>query len=251
VKVAAIQHDITWEDRDATLAHVTPMVATAAAEGARLVVLPEMFAVGFSMTPEATAEATGGPTSQWLVEQARTHDIWIGGSVPERGDGRPQNVFVLAAPDGTVHRYAKVHPFTYSGEHEHYDAGDALVTVDVDGLRVSLFVCYDLRFADEFWGLAERTHLYLVVASWPVTRSHHWRSLLLARAIENQAYVLGCNRVGDGDGTHYAGGSCIVDPMGLVLASKGDHEAVVFAEVDAATVVAARERFPFLRDRRR
>jgi predicted amidohydrolase len=251
VKVAAIQHDITWEDRDATLAHVTPMVATAAAEGARLVVLPEMFAVGFSMTPEATAEPTGGPTSQWLVEQARTHDIWIGGSVPERGDGRPQNVFVLAAPDGTVHRYAKVHPFTYSGEHEHYDAGDELVTVDVDGLRVSLFVCYDLRFADEFWGLAERTDLYLVVASWPVTRSHHWRSLLLARAIENQAYVLGCNRVGDGDGTHYAGGSCIVDPMGLVLASEGDHEAVVFAEVDAATVVAARERFPFLRDRRR
>jgi len=251
VKIAAIQHDITWEDRDATLAHVAPMVATAAREGARLVVLPEMFAVGFSMTPERAAEPVGGPTSAWLAEQARTHDLWIGGSVPEQGEGRPRNVFVLAGPDGTVHRYAKIHPFTYSGEDEHYDAGDELVTVDVDGLRSSLFVCYDLRFADEFWGRAEATDLYLVVASWPETRAHHWRSLLLARAIENQAYVLGCNRVGDGDGTHYAGGSCIVDPMGNVLASAGDHEAVVLADVDVAEVAKARARFPFLRDRRR
>jgi predicted amidohydrolase len=251
VKVAAVQHDISWEDRDATLAHVAPMVAKAAAEGARLVVLPEMFAIGFSMTPEQTAEPEGGPTSAWLADQARTHDLWIGGSVPERSGGRPRNVFVLAGPDGTVHRYAKVHPFTYSGEHEHYDAGDELVTVTVDGLRVSLFVCYDLRFADEFWDRATETDLYLVVASWPQSRAHHWRSLLLARAIENQAYVLGCNRVGDGDGTHYAGGSCIVDPMGQVLSSEGDHEAILVAEVDPATVAATRERFPFLRDRRR
>jgi predicted amidohydrolase len=182
---------------------------------------------------------------------ARRHDVWIGGSVPERGAGRPRNVFVVAGPDGTTHRYAKVHPFTYSGEHEHYDAGEALVTISVDGLRVSLFVCYDLRFADEFWGRAPDTDLYLVVASWPQSRAHHWRSLLLARAIENQAYVVGCNRVGDGDGTYYAGGSCIVDPMGQVLASEGDHEAVLFAEVDPAVVTATRERFPFLRDRRR
>jgi predicted amidohydrolase len=250
VKVAAIQHDIMWEDRDATLAHVSPLVATAATAGARLIVLPEMFAVGFSMTPERAAEPVGGPTSTWLVEQARVHDVWIGGSIPEQGAGRPRNVFVLAAPDGTTHRYAKVHPFTYSGEHEHYDAGDELLTVDVDGLRVSLFVCYDLRFADEFWGRATGTDLYLVVASWPASRAHHWRALLLARAIENQAYVVGCNRVGDGDGTHYAGGSCIVDPMGQVLASEGDHEAVVLADVDAAEVEKTRARFPFLRDRR-
>ena len=251
MKVAAIQHDITWEDRDATLTHITPMVAKAAAEGARLVVLPEMFAVGFSMQPQRAAEPVGGPTSAWLVEQARTLGIWIGGSIPERGEGRPRNVFVLAGPDGTTHRYAKVHPFTYSGEHEHYDSGDELVTVEVDGVRIALFVCYDLRFADEFWGLAEDTDLYLVVASWPASRAHHWRSLLLARAIENQAYVVGCNRVGDGNGTHYAGGSCIVDPQGQVLASEGDHEAVLFAEVDPTTVAATRDRFPFLRDRRR
>ena len=247
MKVAAIQHDIVWEDRASTLARLEPVIASC---DARLVVLPEMFAVGFSMAPERVAEVVDGPTSAWLVEQAGRHDIWIGGSVPEQADGRPRNVFVLASPSGDVHRYAKVHPFTYSGEHDHYDAGNRLVTVDVDGVRASLFVCYDLRFADEFWSLARDTDLYVVVASWPAQRSKHWRALLIARAIENQAYVIGCNRVGDGGGTHYAGGSCIIDPLGEVLASAGDHEAVVTAEVDPAVVGATRERFPFLSDRR-
>ena len=250
MKVAAIQHDIVWEDRDATLARLNAKVARAVEEGAHLVVLPEMFAVGFSMAPERVAEPLDGPTVLWLVHQATKHGIWIGGSVPEHDGGMPRNVFVLVGPGGNVVRYAKVHPFTYSGEHEQYDAGDRLVTVDIEGVRTSLFVCYDLRFADEFWQLAHGTDLYVVVASWPEKRAHHWRSLLIARAIENQAYVIGCNRVGDGDGIHYAGGSCIIDPLGEVLASEGDHEAVLFADVDAALVAKTRERFPFLRDRR-
>ena len=109
MKVAAIQHDIVWEDREATLRSLEPVIASC---DARLVVLPEMFAVGFSMAPERVAEPVDGPTSAWLAEQAGRHDIWIGGSVPEQGDGRPRNVFVLASPSGDVHRYAKVHPFT-------------------------------------------------------------------------------------------------------------------------------------------
>ena len=250
MKVAAVQHDIVWEDRDATLARVAPMVARAVDEGARLVVLPEMFAVGFSMAPQRVAEPPGGPTSSWLAEQATTHGVWIGGSVPEQGDGRPRNVLVLAAPDGTVHRYTKIHPFTYSGEHEHYDAGDRLVTVDVDGLRVSLFVCYDLRFADEFWGLAHDTDLYVVVASWPAKRSHHWRSLLIARAIENQAYVVGCNRVGAGNGIAYSGDSRIIDPLGEILASAAQSESILFADISAERVAEVRDRFRFLQDRR-
>lgn len=250
MKVAAIQHDIVWEDRDATLARIEPMVAAAAGEGARLVVLPEMFAVGFSMVPERVSEPVSGPTSTWLAEQADRHGIWVCGTIPEKGDGRPRNVLVLAGPDGTVHRYAKVHPFTYSGEHEHYDAGTELVTVDVEGLRVSLFVCYDLRFGDEFWGLAPDTDLYLVPANWPASRGHHWRSLLVARAIENQAYVVGCNRVGAGGKLIYDGDSCIVDPLGEILATATGTEAIVAADVDAAVVSATRERFPFLTDRR-
>jgi predicted amidohydrolase len=250
VKVAAIQHDIAWESRDETMAALAPKVASAAAGGARLVVLTEMFAVGFSMAPERVAEPEGGPTEQWLVDRAGEHGVWIAGSIPQRSSGRPRNVLVLAAPSGEVTRYAKVHPFTYSGEHEHYEAGTSLVTVDVEGVRASLFVCYDLRFADELWGLAAGTDLYVVVANWPAKRRHHWRSLLVARAIENQAYVVGCNRVGVGDGIDYAGDSAIVDPLGEVLVSASSVETTLTADVDPAVVAAVRDRFPFLQDRR-
>jgi predicted amidohydrolase len=251
VKVAVVQHDIVWEDREATCARLEPIVDGAFDDGAQLVVLTEMFAVGFSAEPERVAEPEGGPTSQWLVEQARGRG-WLCGSVPERREGgRPRNVLVLAGPDGQVVRYAKVHPFTYSGEHEHYDAGEELVTTPVADVRTSLFVCYDLRFADEFWQLAPTTDLYVVVANWPGARAAHWRSLLVARAIENQAWVIGANRVGEGGGVAYEGGSVVVDPWGNVVADAGDVEGVIAAEVDLAESARVRERYPFLADRKR
>jgi predicted amidohydrolase len=162
---------------------------------------------------------------------------------------------VLAAPDGTVHRYAKIHPFTYAGEHERYAAGDRHVTVDVEGVRVSLFVCYDLRFAEEFWALARTTDCYLVVANWPESRREHWRVLLRARAIENQAYVVGVNRVGTGGKLEYVGDSRIIGPMGKVLADAPPvagkaSEAILAADIDPARVTETRESFPFLADRR-
>jgi predicted amidohydrolase len=157
---------------------------------------------------------------------------------------------VLAGPDGVVHRYDKIHPFTYSGEHEHYSAGSERVTVTVDGVALSPFVCYDLRFADELWDLAPRTDLYVVVANWPESRRLHWQVLLRARAIENQAYVLGVNRVGTGGRLAYAGDSCVIDPLGDVLAYAAGGETLVLADVDPDVVRATRKRFPFLADRR-
>jgi len=250
MRVAAIQHDVRWEDRDATLRHVEPMVASAVDQGARLVLLPEMFAVGFSMEPQRVAEPVDCPTCEWLLREASAYDIWIGGSITEESPDKPRNVFVLASPGGDVHRYAKIHPFTYSGEHEHYGAGTEHVTVDVEGLRVSLFVCYDLRFGDEFWSLARDTDLYLVPANWPAKRGHHWRALLMARAIENQAYVAGCNRVGRADNLEYDGDSCIIDPMGEVLDSASGREAIVLGDVEPEMVRSTRARFPFIADRR-
>ena len=133
--------------------------------------------------------------------------------------------FVLAGPDGTTHRYRKVHPFTFGGEEKSFRAGDELVTVEIDGLRISPFVCYDLRFADEFWQLAPTTDVYLVPANWPERRRLHWQVLLQARAIENQAYVVGVNRVGEGGGLSYVGDSRIVDPVGELLATAaGDRD---------------------------
>ncbi|MCC6226956.1 MAG: carbon-nitrogen family hydrolase [Microthrixaceae bacterium] len=252
MKVAALQHDVVWEDREANFARLAPQIAAAVAAGSRLVVLSEMFSTGFSLDTERVAEPVDGPSAAFLVDQAGKHGVWVCGSAPELAEGAtlPHNVLILAGPNGVVHRYRKIHPFSYAREHERYAAGDRLVTVDVEGLRVSLFVCYDLRFADEFWGLAPQTDLFVVVANWPESRRHHWRSLLVARAIENQAYVVGVNRVGEGDGLRYMGDSAIVDPLGELLAGGAGVEALMVAEVDQAQVVAVRERFPFLADRR-
>jgi predicted amidohydrolase len=251
VRVAAIQHDIVWEDSAATRKNVEPMIAAAVASGARLVCLTEMYATGFSMRPERIAEDEGGPNESFLLEQAHEHDAWLVASIAQWGtDGRARNNAVLAAPDGRVFRYAKIHPFTYAGEHEKYAAGDRFLTVDIDGLRVSVFVCYDLRFADEFWARADVTDLYLVPANWPQPRHEHWRALLRARAIENQAYVVGVNRVGTVKELFYSGDSAIIDPMGRTLAEASITPGVLVADIEASEVARVRAEFPFIRDRR-
>ncbi len=251
MKVAGIQADLVWENPTANFERLGPWVAAAAGAGARLVVLPEMFSCGFSMNADAIAEPIDGPSTDFLRAQARTHGVWVTGSIPERPtDGRPRNVLVLAAPDGTLHRYAKIHPFTFAKEHEHYDAGTRFVTVNVDGLRVTLFVCYDLRFADEFWATAHDTDCYVVVANWPKKRREHWTTLLRARALENQAYVVGVNRVGTGGALEYSGDSRIFDPWGEPLAAAAMGETILLADVDPQVVADARTKFPVLSDRR-
>jgi predicted amidohydrolase len=250
MRVAGIQLDIAWEQPGVNYDRLRPWVAAAATAGARLVVLPEMFACGFSMNTSAIAEPVDGASVQFLRAMAKEHNVWIAGSVPEKAADKPFNTLVLAAPAGDVHRYRKIHPFSYAKEHEHYGAGTEHVTVDVDGVRCTLFVCYDLRFADEFWACARGTDCYVVVANWPMTRRHHWTSLLRARAIENQAYVVGVNRVGTGGSLEYAGDSRIYDPMGNALATAAERETMVLAEIDPRAVAEVRAKFPFLQDRR-
>jgi predicted amidohydrolase len=252
VRIAAVQHDIVWEDREANFARLAPQVARAVGAGAELVLLSETFSTGFSMTP-GVGEPEGGPSAQFLAGQAAEHGVWVGGTCPEvADDGQlPYNSFVLAGPDGTVHRYRKLHPFTHAGEHERFRAGDEPVTVQIGDLRVTPFICYDLRFANVFWDAAVDTDLYLVPANWPSPRRHHWQTLLVARAIENQAYVVGCNRVGTaGDGTEHVGDSRIVSPLGELLATASGVETIVLADVDPAEVAATRDRLKFLPDRR-
>jgi predicted amidohydrolase len=252
MRFAVVQHDIVWEDRAANFDRLAPLVARAAGAGAEFVSLSETFSTGFSMTP-GISEPEGGPSAQFLQAQAAEHGVWVAGSCPEVApDGDlPYNSFVLAGPDGTVHRYRKLHPFTHGGEHERFRAGEKPVTVEIGGLRVTPFVCYDLRFADVFWSAAPDTDVYLVTANWPAARRLHWQTLLQARAIENQAYVVGCNRVGTaGDGTEHTGDSRIVSPMGELLATAAGVETVVVADVDPAEVTATRDRLQFLADRR-
>ena len=252
MRIAAVQHDIVWEDRAANFARLATWVGRAAGAGAELVLLTETFSTGFSMTP-GIGEPEGGPSAEFLLGQAAGHGVWVAGSCPEvAADGElPYNSLVLAGPDGTVHRYRKLHPFTHAGEREHFRAGEKPTTVEIEGLRITPFICYDLRFADVFWYAAPHTDVYLVPANWPSPRRHHWQTLLRARAIENQAYVVGCNRVGaDGTGLEHVGDSRIVSPMGELLATASGVETIVLADVDAAEVGATRERFAFLPDRR-
>jgi len=250
--VAGIQHDIIWERPAENFSRLAPMIERAAAAGARLVVLTEMYATGFSMKTDRIAEPIDGPSARFLVEQARAHDVWVCASVPERAQpsARPFNQLVLAAPEGSARRYAKIHPFTFGREHEHYAAGKDFLTVDIEGTRCTFFVCYDLRFADEFWALAERTDCYVLPANWPAARREHWMALLRARAIENQAYVVGVNRVGDGGRLHYCGDSMIIDPFGEIVAQASDTETIITANVDPDRVRAIRAEYPFLQDRR-
>jgi len=254
-RIAAVQHDIVWEDREANFARLAPQVARAVGAGAELVLLTETFSTGFSMTP-GIGEPEGGPSAQFLAAQAAEHGVWVAGTCPEvpapsdADDGElPYNSFVLAGPDGTTHRYRKLHPF--ADERNRFRSGLGPVTVQVAGLRITPFICYDLRFANVFWAAAMDTDVFLVPANWPAPRRHHWSTLLQARAIENQAYVVGCNRVGTaGDGTEHAGDSRIVSPMGELLATASGVETIVLADVDAAEVAATRDRLRFLADRR-
>jgi predicted amidohydrolase len=251
MKIAAIQHDICWEDASATRARLAKPLDHAAAQGAGLALLTEMFATGFSMAAERISEPIDGPTTEWMHQRAQHTGMWIGGSIPtSRSEGKPQNMFTFVAPDGRVHRYAKLHPFSYAREDQLYDPGDARMTFTIDGVRITPFVCYDLRFANAFWDLANDTDCYVVVANWPEARREHWMALLRARAIENLAYVVGVNRVGEGDGVSYTGDSRIIDPLGVELATAHRNESVLVADIDADHVAKVRARFAFLNDRR-
>ncbi len=256
LRVAAIQHDIVWNDRDANFERLAPMIGVAAGGGAGLVLLTETFSTGFSFDTPGIGEREGGPSSTFLGAMAAEHGVWVGGSCPEIAtdappdDQRPSNVFVLAGPDGTTHRYRKIHPFSHAGEERYVRAGTEFVTVDIDGVRCSLFVCYDLRFADEFWALAHVTDAYVIVANWPAKRRLHWSSLLRARAIENQAYVVAVNRVGTGGGLDYSGDSAVIDPLGEILATGAGSETILFADIDTDHVLSTRDHFRFLQDRR-
>lgn len=254
--VAGVQADLAWQDRDANHAMARREVARAAATGARLVVLPEMWPSGFSMDTAVTAQGPDGPSASLMAGLAAEHDVWVAGSFAcLQDEGLPTNRLLVVGPDGAAIHYDKVHPFAYAGEHDHFAAGRRGVVAEVDGVRVGLAVCYDLRFANLFWDMGTAVDAFIVPANWPCARRTHWRALLVARGIENQAYVLGVNRVGvgrrlDGSDLDYCGDSLLVDPLGEVVASAAGRANLVLGVIDATEVAEVRARLPFLPDRR-
>ncbi len=250
MRVALIQMDLAWEDVSENHHRALRHLTRAKERGARLAVLPEMFSTGFSMDAQRIAQPPGGPSETFLRQTARSLGLWIIASVPEAGEPAPRNMAMVVSPDGAVTRYAKIHPFSFAGEDKTYAAGDRVVTLEIEDFRVTPLVCYDLRFPEPFRAAAEETDLFVVIANWPSERREHWKTLLRARAIENLAYVVGVNRVGEGGKLRYAGDSLAISPWGETLTEGRDTEAVLLCEVDPAAVKDARVRFPALKDRR-
>lgn len=253
--VYACQTDIVWEDKTANFAKLSACFADTSPVAGSLLVLPEMFTTGFSMNAQAIAEdVESGETAGFMSGIARQYECSVlGGMVTRNGDEPPRNEAVLFDPSGALTgRYAKMHPFTPSGEKDNYTAGDAPVILEIGGLRIAPLICYDLRFPELFREAGRQgAEAFIVIASWPIARVHHWSTLLRARAIENQAYVIGVNRVGtDPTPLSFPGRSVIIDPSGAVLAEADDQETILSATLDVEFVGRYRNELPFLADRR-
>jgi len=251
MKIAGIQMDIAWENPQENFRSARRLAEEAVEDGARMVVLPEMFATGFSMNAERISGHVK-KTREFLSRLATELGVFVLAGYAEPADPKPANACSLFDPAGTeLLHYRKIHPFSLAGEDEHFLAGESVATAEVEGIRVTPFICYDLRFPEPFRAVAADTDLFCVLANWPTPRRKHWSRLLEARAIENQAYLLGVNRMGVGDGLDYTGDSALLDPMGQEMAAAlPGVQGIISADVDAGEVARARERFGFLNDRR-
>ena len=246
LRVALLQTELVWQDAAANRALLASKVA--ACHNADLIVLPEMFSSGFSMQSDAIAEPEGD-TLAWLIQQSALTGAALCGSVATRSGDDCVNRCYFVTPQGQVSRYDKKHLFRMAGEHRAYRAGTERVIVNYQGWRILLQVCYDLRFP-VFSRSRNDYDIALYVANWPAARSHAWRTLLQARAIENQAFVLGCNRVGaDGNAVAYSGDSLIVDYLGQPVADvKPGEDSVLRAELDYVKLLQYRQQFPAMLD---
>jgi omega-amidase len=248
LRVALGEYDIGWHDPAASLARAEQLVQRARKAGARLVVLPEMCTTGFTMDAERWAEPFGGEDAERLRSIARVNGVWLVAGIAGRApDGAAHNVAIVLSPSGELAgAYRKQRLFAYGGEHEAYVGGDGPIVVTMDGVRVSPFVCYDLRFPELFRAVARRADVLVVIANWPAVRRAHWDLLLRARAVENLAYVVGVNRTGEGGGLSYDGGSAGWGPWGDALAPVSREPTIV--TVDPGEVAAVRKKYPFLED---
>ncbi len=277
--ITTIQSSLHWEDKSANLKMLEEKIA-GIKEKTEIVVLPEMFNTGFTMQPEKLAETMEGETVAWMKRVAMERKVVLVGSVAieskqmETGVNEQTetvssftNRLLWMLPNGQFGYYDKRHLFAFAGEDQHYTAGNKRLIASVKGWKINLQVCYDLRFpvwarqssfASSFAKASEgekatedkpEYDLLIYVANWPERRSHAWKTLLQARAIENQCYVVGVNRVGnDGNNIYHSGDSMVIDPLGEVLYTKKEEEDIHTITIDKAHLDAVRQKLPFLKD---
>ena len=249
--VVVAQLDIVWEDKPANHQKVRELLAGADIPAGALVVLPEMFDTGFSMNPDATAQTEQRESEAFLRELAEQLDCAVlAGVVGPKSGEQASNEAVAFGPNGNLLvRYRKMQPFALFGEDVHYGRGDQREMFTWQGIKIAPFICYDLRFPEVFRPAAQDgAELICVMANWPEVRSEHWVRLLQARAIENQAYVIGVNRCGADPEIKYDGRTCGFDPHGQLLGELDGSQQTAHWTIDAQAVRQWREQFPALRD---
>lgn len=255
MKVYCVQPDLVWHDAAANRQRVQKMIRRASPEAGSLVVLPETFASGFTNDVAAGTDSPADETASWCAALAEHFDCTIiAGLITTADDGRGRNQAVVCGPAGEMGRYTKIHRFRLGGEAEQYAPGTRsqvfeIQTAQAGPVRVAPLVCYDLRFPETFREAAlEGAEVYVVIANWPAKRSRHWHALLRARAIENQAFVVGVNRTGSDPTVVYSGGTSVYDPDGQQLLSMDELPGVAATHLDLEGLRTARRELPFLAD---
>jgi predicted amidohydrolase len=248
MKIALVQYSPAWEDKETNKKKILSLLQDI--QGVELFIFPEMTLTGFTMKSKEMSETIQGDSFRFFssIAQEKTTNIFAG--IIERRDKRNYNTLINIKPNGSlVKLYRKIHPFSYSGENEHYNAGTKPAYTKIKNWKIGLTICYDLRFPELYRKYGKkRTHLIVNIANWPDTRIEHWRTLLKARAIENQCYVAGVNRVGKDPTLNYVGFSSVFDPMGKELVAVENEEKVILVELDKNYVNEVRTKFPFLDD---
>ncbi|MFW0715477.1 nitrilase family protein [Pedobacter sp. N23S346] len=249
LKVTIFQAYLFWENIEKNLVNLALRLSMGVREKTDLIILPEMFNSGFSMNAEALAEEMGGPTMQWMQKMANLYNCVVTGSLIIKENGHYFNRLVWMNKDGEHQYYDKRHLFGMGDEDDHFSAGESKLIVELKGWKIRLAVCYDLRFPVWLRNVNEEYDILLVVASWPDRRTAHWKALIPARAIENQSYVIGVNRVGhDGNQVYHGGHSMVIDPYGSTVYYKPEDEDMYTVTINYEELVKIRRQFPFLKD---
>lgn len=248
LKITTFQAYIFWENIDKNLQNLGLRLSWIR-EKTDLIVLPEMFSTGFSMNAEALAEDMGGKTMQWMHEQASRYNCVVTGSIIIREDKKYYNRLIWMRPDGTYEKYDKRHLFGLGGEDRVYTPGNDKLFVDLNGWIICPAICYDLRFPVWLRNSGAEYDILLLVANWPEKRAMHWRTLVPARAIENQAFVVAVNRVGhDGNEVYHSGDSMCIDPNGNTVYYKPNDEDLYTFSISKDELIKNRQNHPFLKD---
>lgn len=248
LKVTMIQNELVWEDIASNLAEFDNKI-NAIGEDTHLIVLPEMFSTGFTMNAAALAQDMKGSAVKWIRKKSAEKNVDMVGSIIANDGGKFFNRLIWAKPNGKIFTYDKKHLFRMAGEEKIYSAGTKNITVELNGWKIRPFICYDLRFPVWTRNIANQFDAAIFIANWPERRSAHWKALLQARAIENQCYMIGVNRVGtDGNGLSYSGDSSIIDPWGNIIFQKSTQACIYTGELSYEILQQSRESFPVWKD---